>query len=355
MCLGCQESQLPSTPHLPFSLRSVALITKAMDHFDSSPFQSLGERPNEKIRLQGVEETLFCTLLPKAIDAESENPILGCPYAKKLMDSCEVDSSSSVIGNTVQDHRAIKWTMNRTKTFDRWCQDFLDRHEKVNQLVTVVHMGCGLDCRMHRVKRGPNVRWYDLDRPQVVNLRSKLIPQMPHGDYQLRTLDVSTSAWMKDIPADRPTLIMAEGMFMYLPPSSVESTISNAVDYFQTGEIILDTVCTLYCRFTDHIAPIKSSGAKWLWGTDDAKASVEKFHPSLTMIDREWSVDYMGRKPFGQSMAPFFGQDWTGTLKMALASFSSSNDAHGQNARFEFNKKEVRDNTEAERSLDTEL
>ncbi|KAI1862344.1 uncharacterized protein JN550_010206 [Neoarthrinium moseri] len=293
----------------------------------------LGERPKERIRLEGVEETLFCTLLPKARDAASPNPILGDPYAQKLVDSCDVDFSRSTF-SAVDNERAMRWVANRAKTFDRWCQEFLDKHQGAP--VTVLHLACGLDSRVYRVKRrGADVRWIDLDRPLVVDLRRRLIPQDPPGDYSLRTLDVNKSGWLSDIPADRPTLIMAEGLFMYLTPAKVESVICDLVDYFKQGELVLDTVSKIYVRYTSQVELLQASGAKWLWGTDDAK-EVEKFHRQLRMIDQVWSTEYMGHKSLGRSLVPLFGEGTIGSIKMALASFSPSTYAFGQNVRFAF-------------------
>ncbi|KAK8108745.1 polyketide synthase protein [Apiospora sp. TS-2023a] len=301
----------------------------------------LGERPKEKIRLKGVEETLFCTLLPKARDAESPNPVLGDPYASRLIESCDVDLTRSTF-QAVDNDRAIRWVVNRSMTFDRWCRDFLQQHK--TEPVTVLYLGCGLDCRVHRVNRGRcDVRWIDLDRALVIDLRQRLIPQAPAGDYHLRTLDITAAGWLHDIPADRPTLIMAEGLFMYLTPAQVESLVHELVEYFgEGGEILLDTVSSLYVRYTDHVELLNASGAKWRWGTDDAR-EVEMFHPRLRLLEHVRSADYMGNKAFGQSQVPLFGEDVAGVLKMALASLSSSNSAFGQNARFAFDARPEKD------------
>lgn len=229
-----------------------------MPSYLSNKSTDLGERPKEKVRLKGVEETLFCTLLPKARDAASPKPILGDPYAQKLIDSCDVDLSRSTF-SAVDNERAMLWVANRSKTFDRWCQDFLDNHKDVP--VTVLHVACGLDSRVYRVNRsGREIRWIDLDRPPVIDLRQRLIPQNPPGDYSMRTLDVNNSGWMNDIPADRPTLIMAEGLFMYLTPAKVEAVIRDLVDYFKQGEIVLDTVSNIYVRYTSQVELLQASG-----------------------------------------------------------------------------------------------
>ncbi|KAK8076546.1 hypothetical protein PG994_003818 [Apiospora phragmitis] len=134
---------------------------------------------------------------------------------------------------------------------------------------------------------------------------------------------------------------MAEGLLMYLAPARVRSLVRELVEYFggEGGEILLDTVSSLYVKYTDHDELLKASGAKWKWGADDAH-EVETSHPRLRLLEHVCSVDYMGKKAFGQSQVPLFGEDAAGVLKMAMASMSSINNAFGQNARFEFARSE---------------
>jgi O-methyltransferase involved in polyketide biosynthesis len=162
----------------------------------SNKSTDLGERPKEKVFLKGSEETLFATLLPKARDAASPKPILGDPYAQRLIDSCDVDLTRSTF-KAMDNERAIRWVVHRARCFDRWCQDFLQKYKY--EPVTVVHMACGLDCRVFRTRPGANVRWIDLDREHVIHLRQRLITQPPPNvDYSMRTLDVTNPGWMRD-------------------------------------------------------------------------------------------------------------------------------------------------------------
>ena len=56
-----------------------------------------------------------------------------------------------------------------SREYDRTTRDFLARHPDA----VVVHIGCGLDSRFERVDNG-QVEWYDLDLPEVIELRWKL-------------------------------------------------------------------------------------------------------------------------------------------------------------------------------------
>lgn len=64
--------------------------------------------------------------------------------------------------------RWVTYICNRTRTLDKWCQQFIDAHAD-SEPVQIIHLGCGLDTRNLRVKwtdRGPDrVRWFDIDLP----------------------------------------------------------------------------------------------------------------------------------------------------------------------------------------------
>ena len=41
----------------------------------------------------------------------------------------------------------------------------------------MVQLGCGMDSRVYRVDPPPSVRWFDLDYPEVVDLRRRIYPE----------------------------------------------------------------------------------------------------------------------------------------------------------------------------------
>lgn len=69
----------------------------------------------------------------------------------------------------LQQHDEVGLIMRMNK-FDSLVRDFLSR----NLDAVVVYIGCGLDTRFERVDNG-RVEWFDLDLPQVMALRQKLI------------------------------------------------------------------------------------------------------------------------------------------------------------------------------------
>jgi len=53
---------------------------------------------------------------------------------------------------------------------------------------------------------------------------------------------VTDSAWLEDIPADRPTVVVTEGLLSYLIEEDVERLLSRLVDRLQEGELLFECV-----------------------------------------------------------------------------------------------------------------
>jgi O-methyltransferase involved in polyketide biosynthesis len=120
-----------------------------------------------KVELTGERATLLGTLYGRALDAGSAQPILGDHWARDVVEQIEVDVKST--GLRSSDEQAVAL---RAKQLDDWVREFLDRHTEA----VVLHLGCGLDTRYFRLAPAPGVLWYEVDYPEVIALRSQLLP-----------------------------------------------------------------------------------------------------------------------------------------------------------------------------------
>src|SRR5215471_6281514 len=157
------------------------------------------------VDLSGAPQTMLATLYAKALDADFPKPILGDRYAKEIVERIDYDWKKT----TITARRAPSVT-TRTAHFDQWARKFLAAHPRS----VVLHLGCGLDSRFFRLQPGPDVEWYDVDYPDVAALRAQLYPSCDH--YRVIAASVTDPAWLAQIPTDRPTLMLAEGLTMYL-------------------------------------------------------------------------------------------------------------------------------------------
>ena len=184
------------------------------------------------VELSGPPQTMLDMLYAKALDADAAHPVLGDGYAKELLAQLDYDGSASPIAR--QRRRQVTSIAVRCAQFDIWASQFLSAHDHA----TVLHLGCGLDSRVFRLNPGPGVEWYDVDFPDVIALRERLYPTREH--YQLVPASATDPSWLAAIPADRPTLLLAEGLSMYLTEDDGIALLRRVIDRFPSGELQLD-------------------------------------------------------------------------------------------------------------------
>lgn len=224
------------------------------------------------VDVSGAAQTMLTTLYLKALDADFEQPVLGDRFAKDAI--ARLDYDWTTIGIT--DRWAPLVTV-RTALFDIWARQFL----AVHGVATVVHLGCGLDSRVFRLNPGPNVRWYDVDFPEVVALRREVYPERPH--YQLISTSATDQSWLDQIPGDRPTLLLAEGISMYLTQHEGEALLTRIIDRFESGEVQIDFYNWLAIKSQRAHTLNRRSGSALYW-TVNSPGEITDAVPGLRLL-----------------------------------------------------------------------
>jgi O-methyltransferase involved in polyketide biosynthesis len=58
------------------------------------------------------------------------------------------------------------------------------------------------------------VDWYDVDFPEVIAARERLLPPLAHAHGI--GADLTDPAWLDGVPGDRPAVIVADGLLAFL-------------------------------------------------------------------------------------------------------------------------------------------
>ncbi|RAV11335.1 class I SAM-dependent methyltransferase [Mycolicibacterium sp. GF69] len=213
----------------------------------------------EKLRvdLSGAPQTMLATFYAKALDADLPAPILGDRFAKDIVDRIDYDWSATSI--TAANSASVT---TRSAHFDLWARQFLAVHPDA----VVLHLGCGLDARVFRVDPGPGVDWFDIDYPDVADLRRRPYPQRDR--YRVIAASVTDPVWITEIPTGRPTLMIAEGLTMYLTEADGLALLRRIVDGFPSGELHFDAFNRLGIRSQFLNAVVRRAGATLYWGID---------------------------------------------------------------------------------------
>ncbi|MFP5068444.1 class I SAM-dependent methyltransferase [Pseudonocardia nantongensis] len=184
-----------------------------------------------KVDLRGAAGTLLMTLYMRRLDALSRRPILGDPYAEEVYDRIEHDVHG--LWRAAWDVPAI---VCRSALLDDWTRRFLAA-EPDGQ---VLHLGCGLDSRPLRVTPPPGCRWVDVDQLQVMAIRRRLYDLPPHVRQVAGS--VTDDGWWAAIDPARTTLVVAEGLFMYLSGEALHTAVDRVTGGTPRGEIAFDAV-----------------------------------------------------------------------------------------------------------------
>ena len=115
--------------------------------------------------------------------------------------------------------RSLAGAVLRARMFDRYAESFLQEYPHG----TVVELGCGLDTRFERLNNG-EVRWFDLDLPNVIALRQRFFDDTPRRTMIAASL--LDSAWMDQVEdAGGPWMFIAEAVLIYFDAPEVRCAL----------------------------------------------------------------------------------------------------------------------------------
>jgi O-methyltransferase involved in polyketide biosynthesis len=190
---------------------------------------------NIKIELGAVQETLILPLWARAKEAEKKNPIIYDTYARDIVARIDYDFSTIEAGQ-VADHQIV-WAI-RAYNFDNIVKTFLAH----NSNAVVVNIGAGLDTTFQRLDNG-DVLWVNIDLPDVVDLRQKLIPDSEQEITIAKS--VFDFTWMDDITRQtkgRSIMFTAAGVLCYFEVREVETLFRKLAAVYPSAHFIFDAM-----------------------------------------------------------------------------------------------------------------
>jgi O-methyltransferase involved in polyketide biosynthesis len=230
--------------------------------------------------LSGVAETLLIPLYIRAIETQRPDALLKDERAVAMVK--QMDSAFSRVKQVKMDKDDQIALILRNREFDRYARDFLARYPEA----VIVHIGCGLDSRFERVDNG-KVEWYDLDLPEVIELRRKFISD--EGErYHFLACSAFDGTWPDavSIHRQRPFLFLAEGVFMYFEEAQIKSLALMLRDRFPGAELVFDAFSPFLVRMNNLRLARTKMGARYYWGLKRGK-DLESWGNDIRLLD-EW-------------------------------------------------------------------
>ena len=228
-----------------------------------------------------AQESLFLTLGSRALDSRLPRPFLGDTMADEIIATIGYGLDKFPQLNT-------KLLDRRSKVFDvavraKILDEMVRRFVLLRPDAVVLDLGAGLDGRISRVNPPPTVEWYDVDFPEVVALRRKLLPQ-PANAHNVGA-DLTDPDWLHDIPRDRPAMIVADGLVLFLGQDDFVSLLNRLTAHFPGGELALNAYTTYAMWTFKHSRAMRAiAGGMANPGINDPR-QLERWVDGLTLLD----------------------------------------------------------------------
>ena len=216
------------------------------------------------INLGNVQKTLFLPLWGRAVETRKRSPLLVDETAVKIID--QVDYDFSQITQNMDDLSQIAW-IKRSLICDQVIKKFLVSFPEG----TIVNMGCGLDTTFDRIDNG-KLKWYDLDLPDVIELRRKFIKENERRKFIASSF--LEKGWLENIEVKGNVLFIAAGVFYYFKEHQIKDFIIRLADQYPGSEMFFDVCSPVGMRIANKKV-VESSGldekSHLTWGLENKK------------------------------------------------------------------------------------
>ena len=206
---------------------------------------------NETVNLSGVPETMLQTVYARAKETRTRGAIHD-DKAVELVEKLHYDFSLAD-----KDAAMSSGVIARTIVLDHLVQDYLAAHPGA----VVVNIACGLDTRCYRMQGYSH--WYNLDLPETIGVRARLLPE--NGTISQIAQSAMENWGGAVAETDAPTLVIIEGLTMYLTQEDVQQIFAVIHKRFAKATVFVEIMNPMVVKNMKEKS-IEGSHAKFTWG-----------------------------------------------------------------------------------------
>lgn len=192
---------------------------------------------NEKMHIEAntVQETLVIPLWGRKYCSEIYPEIYRDPMAEKIMGKLDYDFS---VLDTKK--KSMLFRFGYLEAAARYMDLGIEvrNYLKEHPAAAVVNLGCGLDCTAEN-NAEPSCKIYNIDRPDVIGVRNRLIP--PAGNVTNIGADLNDTTWFDEIDDSKGVVFFAAGVFYYFLFDEVKKLFTAMSERFHGGRLVFDT------------------------------------------------------------------------------------------------------------------
>jgi O-methyltransferase involved in polyketide biosynthesis len=228
------------------------------------------------LELGNVQKTLLLPLWGRATETQKKNPLLTDQTALAIISGIDYDFSA--MAARINEITRLAWIARSIHT-DKVIRQFLAVHPRA----CIINLGCGLDTTFERVDDG-SLFWYDLDLPDVIDLRKKFIAETARRKFI--SCSLLDDRWFGQVTRGASVLLLASGVFYYFYEDQIRDLFARLADAFPGSELFFDAASPLGVRVANQVV-IKAGGldksAELKWGLGKVKI-LEQWDPRIKIL-----------------------------------------------------------------------
>ena len=232
---------------------------------------------SETINLSGVPETMLQTVYARAKETKTRGAIHD-DKAVELVDKLHYDFSLAD-----KDAAMSSGVIARTIVLDHLVQQYLTVHPGA----VVVNIACGLDTRCYRMQGYSH--WYNLDLPETIGVRARLLPE--NGTISQIAQSAMENWGGAVAETDAPTLVIIEGLTMYLTQEDVQQIFAVIHKRFAKATVFVEIMNPMVVKNMKEKS-IEGSHAKFTWGAKNG-TELQALLPGFTCTGEHSLVEGM--------------------------------------------------------------
>jgi methyltransferase (TIGR00027 family) len=232
------------------------------------------------------------TLRSHVLESQKNNPLIKDPMAKYILDELALlasEDEKAVLFDRKLSSALTKYIVLRARKYDSIVNDFISN----NPSCTVLNLGCGFDTRYWRINHN-GCEYIEIDLPELVELKRAILKD--RLNYELIGCSVLDPSWIDRVTlkGNKNILLVAEGLFMYLPKAEVVDLFKAISERFYDSQIVLEVVTEKYTRgIWKKLVTMKmkqstglDAGSSYNFGIKNA-TELESYGNGIKVID-EW-------------------------------------------------------------------
>ena len=226
--------------------------------------------------LDPVAQTARWTAAARARETERPDRLFADPLAAHLAGAV----GFAILDREPAEVRANPYLPIRTRVLDDWLS-----HCVADLAVTqVVLLGAGFDCRAYRMPWPEGVVLWELDVPELLHLKARLLAAAgaaPRCERRVVAVDLTSDEWptylvRAGFVAEVGSVWLAEGLWAYWPARAVERAMQDIAELAApASHLLTDFVSQDFLESpwtASYLRLLEERGTPWRFGTNQPEA-----------------------------------------------------------------------------------